>query len=150
MGIPNTAEPLPAPPPNESNGAVTFGGGGHQTWKLESPIADGVYPGKVKAWKRILSTYKEKTSERFVFLCSVDGREGDGELAHYTGTRLTGHPKEKLGPFLRDVLKLPLPTPQNPSLPDPIGRPLKLFVKNEPGTNDSTKMYPKVKEVMPA
>lgn len=151
MSIPTTAAPLPSAPTNEGDASVSFSSGGHQTWNKEAVIADNIYPLTIRSWKRVLSTFPGRApKEQFVYLCSVDGREADGELAYYTGTKITGHPKEKLTPFLRDVLKLPLPTPENPRLPDPVGAKLRGLVKSEPSTSNPAVRYPKIKEVMAA
>lgn len=151
MGILTEAAALPQPAAND--GAISFGGGqNHQTWKLEAPISDAIYPGKIKSWKRVSSTFLDKKGqpkEQFVFLCSVDGREQDGELSYYTGTSITGHPKEKLGPLLK-MLGLAVPTPKSPQLPDPVGRPLRFFVVNQPGKNDPSKSFPKITQVLAA
>jgi hypothetical protein len=151
MGIPTEAASLPQPPAED--GVVSFGGGtNHQTWRMESPIKDDIYSGKIKSWKRVPSSFTDKAGkpkEQFVFLCSVDGRESDGELSYYTGVSITGHPKEKLGPLLK-LLGLPLPTPKSPQLPDPTGRPLRFFVVNQPGKNDPSKSFPKITQVLAA
>ena len=147
MSIPTEPAALPAPPASE--GAVTFGGGGHQTFRGE--IADGVVKGAtIRAWKRVASTFDGQSKEQFCFLFSVPGREADGELAYYCGTKVSSHPKSKLVPFLKTI-GARVPTPENPRLPDDVvGRTADLFVKSEPSTSDPTKKYPKIKEVLAA
>jgi len=146
MSIPTEAAPLPAPPANE--GAVTFNEGSLQTFR--GPIADNIYPGTLQGWKRTKSTFGGKEKEQFCWLFTVDGREGDGELAFYTGCNMSADARTKLPPFLK-TMGIPLPTPESPSLtPDVAGKKAKLFVSNEPSTKDPSKTYPKITKVLSA
>jgi len=146
MSIPTEAAPLPQPPADE--GTVTFGGGVHQTFR--GTVADGVAKGAtIKGWKRVTSTFDGQPKEQFCFLFNLAGREVDGELAFYTGVKVSTHPKSKLVPFLKTI-GARVPTPDNPKLPDVVGAKADLFIKNEPSTSDPTRTYPKVKEVLAA
>lgn len=146
MSIPTEAASLPQPPENE--GAVTFGGGGHQTFR--GTVADGVAKSATLVkWRRVTSTFDGKPKEQFCFLFALAGREADGELAFYTGTKVSAHPKAKLVPFLKTI-GVRVPTPDNPKLPDVVGAKGDLFIKNEPSTSDPSKTYPKIKEVLAA
>lgn len=146
MSIPTEAAPLPTPPKDE--GTVSFGGGGHQTFR--GTVKDGVVKGAVlKGWKRVTSTFDGQAKEQFCFLFAVPGQEADGELAYYTGVKVSTHPKSKLVPFLKTV-GARVPTPQDPKLPDVVGLKADLFVKNDPSTADPSRTYPKIKEVMAA
>lgn len=146
MSIPNEPAPLPAPPPNE--GSVTFSSGGHQSFS--GALADGIQKATLKEWKRVQSTFDGRVTEQFVWLFTVDGREAEGVLAYYTGTKVSSHPKAKLVPFLKAIGGR-VPTPDNPRLPDDLpGRKVQLFGKNEPSTKDPSKSYFKVKEVLAA
>lgn len=139
---------LPAPPPSDD--AVTFGGGGFQTFKGALP--DGVVSGAaLKEWKRTVSTFgNDKPKEQFVFLFTVPGRESEGELAYYTAVKVSPHPKAKFIPFLK-ALGARIPTPENPRLPDDlIGRKANLFIENIPSTSDASRSYPKVIKVFAA
>ncbi|MGH8899422.1 MAG: hypothetical protein ACRDZ4_20950 [Egibacteraceae bacterium] len=145
MGIPTEAAPLPAPPANEGN--VTFSSGSHQTFKGE--IADNIYPGTLKEWKRVQSTFQGKVKDQFCFLFTVDGREKDGELVYYTGCNVSTDPRTKLPPFLK-TLGARVPTPESPTLPDLVGKRAKLLVTNEPSSKDPSKTYPKITKVLAA
>jgi len=148
-GIPTQPASLPVPPTGD--GSVTFGGGGHQTFRSDVPIPDGVISSApIKAWKRVASVFDGKPKEQFCFLFSIPGREADGELAYYTGVKVSSHPKSKLVPFLT-LIGARVPTPDNPTLPtDVVGRRANLFVVSEPSTSDPTKKYPKIKQVLAA
>lgn len=146
MSIPTEAAPLPTPPANE--GAVTFSSGGHQTFR--GKMSDGLVLATIKEWKRVQSTFENRVTEQFCWLFTVDGRESEGELAYYTGVKVSTHPKAKLVPFLRTI-GARVPTPDNPQLPgDCPGKKARLLVKNEPKNNNPSETYLKIKEVLSA
>jgi hypothetical protein len=123
---------------------VTFGGGGHQTFK--GSLADGLHPATCVKIEACISTFEGKQTPQYVFLFQIEGRESDGEMAWYASRKLSPHPKAKLGPTI-DVLKLARPTPENPALPNPVGAKARLFVKNEP-RRDGSGMVLKIKELL--
>lgn len=145
-GVPQEAASLPAPPADE--GAVTFGSGGHQTFSGSHP--DGVGEGTLKGWKRVQSKFEERISEQFCWLIEPDCDKGKGELAYYTGVKVSTHPKSKLVPFLKTI-GAPVPTPDDARLSDKIvGTRVKYFLKNEDSTSRPGSKFPKIKEFLAA
>ena len=125
---------------------VTFSQGGHQTFK--GTIQDGLYPATVVKVEACVSTFEGKATPQYAWLFQIDGREGDGEICWYTSRKLVVHPKAKLVPTLT-ALRLPLPTVENPKMPNPIGSKARLLVKNE-ARRDGNGTRITVKEVLSA
>ncbi len=132
--------PGDAPPP------VTFSQGGQQTFK--GTIADGLYPATLVKVVGCVSTFEGKTTDQYAWLFQVEGRTGDGEVCFYTSRKISTNSKAKLIPLLT-ALKLPVPTPENPALPNPIGAKARLLIKNEP-KRDGSGLRITVKEVLSA
>lgn len=123
---------------------VTFGGGGHQTYK--GPDLNGLFPATVKKIEACVGTFEGKQTPQYVLLFEVEGHEGQGELALYVSRKLSTHPKAKLVPTLT-ALKLALPTPENPQLPNPVGAKARLLVKSE-ARRDGQGTVVKIKDIL--
>jgi hypothetical protein len=146
MGIPDQPASLPTPgagglPP------VTFGGGGHQTFKGD--LADNLYPATCVKIEACVGNFEGKQTPQYVLLFAIEGKESQGELAWYVSRKLSTHPKAKLGPTL-DALRLARPTPENPDLPNPVGAKAKLLVKNLPRNDGQQGTRLKVMELLAA
>jgi hypothetical protein len=108
---------------------VTFGGGGHQTFKGD--LADGLYGATCVKVEACVGNFEGKATPQYALLFALEGKESMGELCWYVSRKLSSHPKAKLGPTL-DALKITRPTPENPQLDNPVGRKARLLVKNNP------------------
>lgn len=139
FGMPGTAGGGPLP-------GVTFGGGGHATFK--GTARDGLEPATCVGIEACVSTFEGKTTDQYVFLFTLDSQPEAGNVAWYTSRKMGNHPKMKLPPTLT-ALKLALPTPENPNMPNPVGAKARLLVKNEP-RRDGQGTVLKVKEVLEA
>jgi hypothetical protein len=140
MATPTEANPFGTPgdlPP------VTFSQG-HQTFK--GSIGDGLYEATVVKVIACVSTFEGKLTPQYAILFAIAGREGDGELCWYVSRKLSDHPKAKLKPTLT-ALRLTLPTPENPAMPNPLGAKARLLVKNE-ARKSGDGVVPRIKEVL--